>query len=242
VAIRNRPRALDYSNAMLDCHLHVFRSGEAPGIRTASFRKTREDFLLDNDEFSGSILCNCVPGHLTIIEANQALLAIGAKAAPQRECGRWTQEKMDYFAIEPEVAGGWGKNTIADRTVHPPRIIYLHYEFDGWLGDDIVESAPCFLVSERLANLLSGNLTGYGLAEVEVSTSEEFRDLNPHLHLPTFHWLQLTGAAGKDDFGLAQDLRCVVSGNALVVLRQANISHCEIERWEGPTTGGTVRR
>ena len=55
-----------------------------------------------------------------------------------------------YYFIEPEVAGGWGGNTIADTSVHPPKISKLHYQFDGWLGDDLLESFPCFIVSESL--------------------------------------------------------------------------------------------
>lgn len=44
-----------------------------------------------------------------------------------------------FFALEPEVAGGLGPNTVMDRSVHPPRVSHLHYVFDGWMGDD---SAP----------------------------------------------------------------------------------------------------
>ena len=36
---------------------------------------------------------------------------------------------MKYFYIQPEVAGGLGKNTVMDRSVHPPIVSRLHYEF-----------------------------------------------------------------------------------------------------------------
>lgn len=42
---------------------------------------------------------------------------------------------MKYFYIEPEVAGGLGRNTVMNRAVHPPVVSKLHYHFDGWLGD-----------------------------------------------------------------------------------------------------------
>ncbi len=57
-----------------------------------------------------------------------------------------------FQILEPEVAGGWGANIIADTDCHPPRIEHLHYEFEGWLGDPIVESFPCFLILESLAS------------------------------------------------------------------------------------------
>lgn len=45
-----------------------------------------------------------------------------------------------YKLIEPEVAGSLGKETELDSSVFPPHVKKLHYEFDGWLGDDILES------------------------------------------------------------------------------------------------------
>jgi hypothetical protein len=39
------------------------------------------------------------------------------------------REAMKYFYIQPEVAGGLGKNTVMDRSVHPPIVSRLHHEF-----------------------------------------------------------------------------------------------------------------
>lgn len=55
---------------------------------------------------------------------------------------------MKFFLVEPEVAGGLGKYTIMDRNTHPPIVSKLHYQFDGWLGDVLLESFPCFIVTE----------------------------------------------------------------------------------------------
>lgn len=49
--------------------------------------------------------------------------------------------------IEPEVAGSLGKEKKLDNSVFPPHIKKLHYEFDGRLGDDILESFPCYIVT-----------------------------------------------------------------------------------------------
>ncbi|WP_231570837.1 hypothetical protein [Vibrio jasicida] len=61
---------------------------------------------------------------------------------------------MSQYLIEPEVPGGFGKNTLGRFDVHPPIVEKLHLEFDGWQGDDLLEAFPCFLVSEHLATAL----------------------------------------------------------------------------------------
>jgi hypothetical protein len=53
----------------------------------------------------------------------------------------------------------------------------LHYVFDGWGGDALLESFPCFIVTvEARRKLQSNRLTGIRFDEVEVTTSEFFQD------------------------------------------------------------------
>src|SRR6266404_234454 len=124
---------------------------------------------------------------------------------------------MKYYRIEPEVAGGWGKNTLFTRTPGKPTVVHkLHYQFDGWLGDEILTSTPCFIVSERLSQEIErAQLTGVRFGDVEVTTSDQFKELYPGRQLPRFVWLRVTGSAGHDDFGIAPSLRLVVSERAL---------------------------
>ncbi|APF85630.1 hypothetical protein HI806_01945 [Ralstonia solanacearum] len=56
---------------------------------------------------------------------------------------------MNYFFLEPEVAGALGENTVLDASTHPPRVEKLHFEFSGWLGDAILESFPCVIATLR---------------------------------------------------------------------------------------------
>src|SRR5260370_37886947 len=128
---------------------------------------------------------------------------------------------MRYFYIEPEVAGSSeGDNSVMDRSVHPPIVSRLHYEIAGWDGDVLLESFPAFIVTEDAMNNLmeSGATTGARFADVEITTTYPFRELYPDTKLPKFVWLQVTGRAGHDDFGLAADLRLVISERALDVL------------------------
>lgn len=139
---------------------------------------------------------------------------------------------MGWCILEPEVAGGWGRRAVADTTTHPPRVSALHYEFDGWLGDELLESFPCFIVTHRLAErLAAGGLTGFRRAPVEVTRSEQFECLYPGRELPAFEWFQVIGAAGLDDFGLTADHRLVVSERALGALKAGQLRHCEQSAW-----------
>ena len=127
---------------------------------------------------------------------------------------------MKYYYLEPEVAGGFGKNTIMDTNVHPPIVSKLNYEFDGWLGDELLEAFPIYIATSHLADLISQKaLTGFTIGDVEVSRSGEFQDLYPNRELPNFVWLQIGGQVGKDDFGITEEHKLVVSQTALDLIQ-----------------------
>jgi hypothetical protein len=132
---------------------------------------------------------------------------------------------MKYSYIEPEVAGGLGKNTVMNRSVHPPIVSKLHYHFDGWLGDVLLETFPCFVVTETAKQKLQSlGATGATFDEVEVTASEQFRELYPNRQLPKFAWLRVQGTPGREDFGIAPDGRLVVSERVLEALQELGIS------------------
>jgi hypothetical protein len=139
---------------------------------------------------------------------------------------------MRFFTLQPEVAGGLGAKTVMDTTVHPPLVSVLEYEFDGWLGDDILESFPCYIITERLKNLLEESLfTGYIFDNVIISTSETFDELYPETNLPEFHWLKIEGEAGIEDIGFSESNHLIVSESFLKVLLQVNLKHCLTEEY-----------
>jgi len=137
---------------------------------------------------------------------------------------------MKYYTLDPEVAGGFGPNSILDDPcTRPPRITHFNYEFAGWLGDPLLEAVACFIVTEPLKDRIAAlHPTGVSFGTVEVSKSGEFEDLHPGRQLPIFVWLQVTGEAGEDDFGLSAMHNLVVSERVLEVLRQEGMSHCAI--------------
>ncbi len=136
---------------------------------------------------------------------------------------------MKFYVLEPEVAGELGENTVMDSSVHPPKVSCLHYELDAWLGDDLIQSFPCFLTSERLKQKIAASpLSGATFAPVELNLSPNFKDRHPSKSVPEFAWLKITGLVGKDDFGIEADGRLVVSERALDLIQHLNLKHCEI--------------
>lgn len=132
------------------------------------------------------------------------------------------------YVLEPEVPGELGERCVLDASVHPPRVVRLHVNITGWLGDDLAEVSPVYLVSETLAATLDGaKFTGFELAEADVSVDDEAL-IAPSLQLPTFTWLKITGGPG-DDLRLASDYRLELSDRAFALVSQASIEHCEVE-------------
>ncbi|RWC86759.1 MAG: hypothetical protein EOS72_24640 [Mesorhizobium sp.] len=142
---------------------------------------------------------------------------------------------MKYYYLEPEVSGGPGENATMDTTVHPPLVTHLHYEFDGWLGDGVVTPFPCYLVTEDVRDkIIKSDFSGATFDTVEVTTSELFEEMQPDQKLPPFVWLKVNGNAGRDDFGIAQDYRLVVSERVLDALKPLGISNALTEPFEAP--------
>jgi hypothetical protein len=138
---------------------------------------------------------------------------------------------MTWHRLGPEVPGGWGEQTQADFRVHPPVVTTLHVEFAGWLGDDLVESFPCYLVSHRLAEALSETaLTGFVLDDVVVSLDPQFVSFFPEeaAALPEWRWLRLIGTPWESDFWADTTAGLHVGDAALAVLVRFRLDQCEI--------------
>jgi hypothetical protein len=111
---------------------------------------------------------------------------------------------MKLYFLEPEVAGGHGYKTIygneLDIEIYGKscEVKYLHYEFDGWLGDELLESTPCFIISKKLDKELEQNkFKDYRLEDCLITVSDQFRELYPNKKLPSFTRLIPTGTVEK---------------------------------------------
>lgn len=134
-----------------------------------------------------------------------------------------------YKIIAPEVAGSLGTQTVIDISTHPPLISTLHYEFFGWQGDDILESFPCFIVTEKLKKKIEENkLTGITFDNVIITKSEEFMELYGDLNLPQFYWLKVNGCINIDDFCISKKNYLMVSLEASIILKECNLEHSDL--------------
>jgi hypothetical protein len=92
-----------------------------------------------------------------------------------------------YFRESSEVADGLGLETIMNRTVHPPLVSHLQYEFEGWAGDCLGTGFPVFLVSESaMRGTRRAGLTGVRFARAAKTTPDDFEELQPGTQLPNF--------------------------------------------------------
>lgn len=138
---------------------------------------------------------------------------------------------MRYLLLQPEVAGGLREQTTMDASVHPPVVTQLHYEVLDWLGDDLLESFPCFLISpEAAAALTAAGMRSFALADALITLEPQMEDLYDHRVL-TFRWLQPTGQPGVDDIALDERAHLIVSENAWNVLSTFSIAHCTSNDW-----------
>jgi hypothetical protein len=153
---------------------------------------------------------------------------------------------MPLYLLEPEVAGGLGEKTIFyDETYKNgvKLISYLHYEFEGWLGDELLEATPSFIVTQELANSIQySQLNGYIFGKVETTESDLFQELYPNKLLPKFKRLIPKGKVfinndtynnwSQEDFCLSQNLELVVSPQAFKVINSHILKHCNVFKLE----------
>ncbi len=131
---------------------------------------------------------------------------------------------MKFYSLEPEVAGSLGPDTVMNTAVHPPRVHKLTYELDGWSGDDILESFPCYLEASKPS--------GCGFDNVRITKSEQFDILYPSREIPKFYRLRIHGKAGLDDLGISDDNMLVVSERILRIMSQFHLNNCDIEKYQ----------
>ncbi|WP_144697936.1 hypothetical protein [Fictibacillus phosphorivorans] len=153
---------------------------------------------------------------------------------------------MHLYLLEPEVAGGLGeKTTYYNKTYKNglKLISFLNYEFEGWLGDELLESTPSFIVTQELANSIQySQLNGYVFEGVEITKSDLFQEIYPNRILPNFKRLIPNGKVSinndtynnwsQEDFCLSENLELVVSPQALKVLNLHVLKHCNVIKLE----------
>lgn len=144
------------------------------------------------------------------------------------------------FVLEPEVAGGHGEGSVLDTSVHPPIVSELEYEVAGWLGDDVIECFPVYLVSPRLLDAMqTAKLTGFAVnPNCRVTVNEQAHDELDDSDVLAFTWIDIYGAA-SDDLHVTSDLLLGVSDRAWDVFSQFRLNYCGIREAGLDDEGGS---
>lgn len=152
---------------------------------------------------------------------------------------------MILYFLEPEVSGGHGEHTIygTEEDVAKEgisgKIRFLHYEFEGWLGDDLLESTPAFIVSRNLEDeLKKSEFKDYKLEKCLITVSDVFMELYPNKKLPSFTRFIPLGTVEVEGehfnnwsghhFCLSSKGEFVVTKKALDFLKKFSIKYCDI--------------
>lgn len=110
-----------------------------------------------------------------------------------------------YHIIQPEVIVDLGEKTEYLEKQPPFKTVSkLHIELEDWLGDDLVECYPCYLITEQLRNgILEQNFRGFEIKDVNITKSEYFQNnYSLRKEVPSFYWLIINGIQDKDDLYL----------------------------------------
>lgn len=139
----------------------------------------------------------------------------------------------EYKKIQPEVIIGLGGNTEFSEQQPPFKtVLNLHIELEDWLGDDLMECHPCYIVTEPLKNYLEGaGFTGFEFADIEVTRGEYFGDnCQVDKALPRFYWLRITGKENADDLFIGKGYTLFASDVFINCLKNKfSVNHLAIE-------------
>lgn len=123
---------------------------------------------------------------------------------------------MEYVEVFPEVATELGDSQSSNLSVI----------FMGWMGCELMEMTPYFMVTRRIAEALEGtDLTGFTIRECAVSYSPEYEYgvITPYIDKPIVKQLDVTGTYLAEDFSISPERNLVVSHKALAFLFKYNM-------------------
>lgn len=111
----------------------------------------------------------------------------------------------NYAIIQPEVIVGLGDDTIFKESI-PPLVTLeeLHINLEDWLGDDLMECYPAYIITSRLKEGLENQeFTGFTITQLKLTTSEYFENnFQLDVDLPQMYWMKINGRPGESDIVL----------------------------------------
>ena len=144
---------------------------------------------------------------------------------------------MKFYKLEPEIAGEIGESSkIEYENGTIKKIIFLEYLFSDWLGDELLSTHPCHIVTENLKKDISANnLTGVKFQKIKKTFSDEFIELNISTDIPEFvqivcdNFYEDKNENALQDFYVNRYKELIVSESALKVIKKHTLNNCLIE-------------
>ncbi|MBL4884112.1 MAG: site-specific integrase [Planctomycetaceae bacterium] len=84
-----------------------------------------------------------------------------------------------HYILEPEVAGSLGQNTIIEDSLHPPVVLNCTTALMVGQGDDLLESFPCYIVTDKLRKLIAKMGKAAGI-KVAATTTGKLKYASAH--------------------------------------------------------------
>jgi hypothetical protein len=151
---------------------------------------------------------------------------------------------MRYMSLEAMVPGWIGEHSVSEIVDNKEIFKKVHYVFDDYPSDCIVERSGVYLITQELKKALEDmETTGCEFDDVIVSESDEYEEHTSHIQdnsLPKFYWLKIIGKAGKDDIGRVEPaISIVVSERVFNVIRKFGLKDCIVYAWLNTSKIGT---
>lgn len=147
---------------------------------------------------------------------------------------------MNYFKLEPEIAGAIGDNSkIEYENGKIKEVLFLEFCFMDWLGDELLSTHPCYIITESVKNdIILNQLQGVQFQEILISFSDEFCELNETGRVPKFIRIICNNDFEKKDNDSLQDFylnkykELIVSEKALKIFQNHTLANCIVREVE----------
>lgn len=145
-----------------------------------------------------------------------------------------------FFQLEAMVPGWIGEQSVSKIIDNREVFEKVHYVFDDYPTDCIVERCPIYLVNEDLKRALETlGATGCQFDDAIITESDSYQGHTSSLtdnSLPRFSWLKILGEAGSNDIGIRPPrMSIVISARVLELMRALGLHDCIVYSW--PETG-----
>lgn len=123
-----------------------------------------------------------------------------------------------------------GEHTVIDNSIYPPKIQKLHINVEDWMGDNIMEKFPVYIITERLKKgLQTTDFKGFKINNLELTTDEYFFEhYQLKKEIPKFYWLLVIGKKNKDDLYIDDQNILNISEKLFLFLKRYNLNYCSI--------------